>query len=97
MYMHRANANACVAFKPGQVAKAGELGNRYLQTLALSSARDLTKCEAHRVSGTTAVLGIGFLTAVLSPRTLSPSLPAHLGWFMQLALKLGTAPKHLTH
>lgn len=56
---------------PGQVTKAGELGNRYLQTLALSSARDLTKCEAHRASGITAVLGIGFLTAVLSPRAVS--------------------------
>ncbi len=97
MQMRSANAHACPAFKPGQVARAGELGNGYLQTLALSSARDLTKCEAHRVSGITAVLGIGFLTAVLSPRTRSPSLPVHLGWFMRLALKLGTDPKHLTH
>lgn len=75
----------------------GELGNGYLQTLALSSARDLTKCEAHRVSGITAALGVGFLTAVLSPRTLSPSLPVHLGCFMRLALRLGSNPKHLTH
>lgn len=95
--MHSANAHACMAFKPGQVAKAGELGNGYLQTLALGSARDLTKCEAHRVSGITAVLGIGFLTTVLSPRTLSPSLPAHLNRFMQLALKPGNDPTHLTH
>lgn len=83
-------------FKPGQVAKAREFGNGYWQTLALSSARDLTKCEAHRVSGITAVLGVRFLTAVLSPRTRSPSLPVHLGQFMWLALKLGTNLKHLT-
>lgn len=80
--MHSANAHACIAFKPGQVARAGKLRNRYLQTLALSSARDPTNGEAHSVSGITAVLGIGFLTAVLSPRTLSPFLPVHLGWFM---------------
>lgn len=56
-----------------------ELRTRYLQTLALGSARDLTKCAAHRASGITAVLGVKFLTAVLSPRTLSSTLPVHLG------------------
>lgn len=45
------------------------------------------------MSGITAVLGVGFLTAVLSPRTLSPTLPVHLGWFVRLALELGGRSK----
>lgn len=48
MRTHRPNAHAGVAFKPGQVAKDGELGNGYSQTLGQSSARDLTKCETER-------------------------------------------------
>lgn len=56
-----------------------ELGNRYLQTLALGSARDLTVCAAHRAAGIIAVLGVKFLTVVLSPRTPSSILPVHLG------------------
>lgn len=48
MRTHRPNAHAWVAFKPGQVAKDGELANGYSQTLGQSSARDLTKCETER-------------------------------------------------
>lgn len=78
-----------VAFETSRVTRAGELGNRCPQTPALSSARDLRKCEAHRASGITAALGIGFLTAVLSPRALSPSVPVHLGWFRAVGTEAG--------